>query len=743
MTRPPRAFPASLLAVLLVLSLFTGGARAQSRAIAPALDDALREIAPLATSGVLYDRVLPLARLGELDGSVLSPIVDRARWRQGFDELARASVGVAAGPSLAEVEAAARVRARGGVVPLAIFDRAFDRLRPAAMTDGSLRVVGATLVPAAGAAPLEHDRAVAGAVLAGPAYRGADVSFVLDRSRFFGDAPASVAVDFGDGLGERPVAFGEPVRVRYRTAGDKTLVARITRADGSVAVTRFAWPVRALAAPLPDDTLHVTASVAWQGAFGTGDAYVDLAPGHAAITNPVVVIEGFDLDNSMNWDELYALLNQQNLVEDLRSDGYDAVVLNFTDATRPLEENAFVVEALLEQVQAMVAPTTTIALVGASMGGLCTRYALTYMEAHAIPHHVRTWISFDGPQAGADIPLGLQHWIEFFAGQSTSAADFLVALDSPAARQMLLYHHAATSGTSAAPDPARAAFLSDLAGLGDWPQLTRRVAIANGSGMAQSQGFAPGDPLIQYSYSSLLVALTGNVWAVPDHASKQVFQGSLRILFTTTTKNVTVNNTNPWDGAPGGLRASMAQLDTTQAPYGDIVAVHPAHCFIPTISSLALTTSDPFFDVASAGSLEGLTPFDAVFWPDTNEEHVSLSAAGAAFVRGEIEAGVLAVGPGGAGADGGALRLAVGPNPSAGATRVTFTLPRAGHATVRVYGVDGRLVRELAAGDHAAGAHDVVWDGRDAAGARVRAGVYWVRVASDGRSACRRVADVN
>jgi len=741
-TRPARAFPASFpAAALLALAMLTGAAHAQQRAIAPVLDQALRDLDPLATTGVLYDRVLPLAHLEQLDGRAGGPVVDRDRWKQGYDELRRASLGAPVGPSLADVEASARSAARSGVLPLAFFDRAFDRVRPSAMSDGSLRIEAGRVVPTAGAAPLEAARAVAGAVLAPAAYRGADVTFRLDRERWFGDAPpAAVRVDFGDGLGERPVAFGEPVRVHYGTTGTKTLVASFVRVDGSVGVTRFAYPVAALAAPLPDDTLHVTASIAYQGAYGTGDAYVDLAPGHSAIANPVVVIEGFDLDNSMYWDQLYALLNEQNLLEDLRADGYDAVVLNFTDATLPVQENAFVVEALIEQVQAMIAPQATMALVGASMGGLCSRYALTYMDAHSIPYRVRTWISFDGPQAGADIPLGLQYWISFFSGQSTDAAAFLTALDSPAARQMLLYHFGSTSGTSAAPDPQRAALVSDLASLGDWPQTTRRVAVANGSGTAENQGFSPGAQLIQYSYSGALVALTGNVWAVPDHATRQIFQGSLRILLSTTTQNVTVDNTDPWDGAPGGSRASMAQLDSTQAPYGDIVALHPSHCFIPTISSLALATSDPFFDVSAAGDVSALTPFDAVFWPDTNEEHVLLTPANAAFVKGEIEAGALAVGPGAAHPG---LQLTADPNPFAGGTRLAFTLPAAGHAELRVYGVDGRLVRVLVSGPFAAGAHGVTWDGRDGGGAPAPPGLYFVRCATADAMTTRKLARLN
>jgi pimeloyl-ACP methyl ester carboxylesterase len=100
------------------------------------------------------------------------------------------------------------------------------------------------------------------------------------------------------------------------------------------------------------------------------------------------------------------------------------VVLNFTDATDAIEKNGLLVAELIQEVQAQIDPSTSLALVGASMGGLCSRYALSYLESHGIPHRVRTWISFDSPQAGADIPLGLQHWINFFSGQSADASPF-------------------------------------------------------------------------------------------------------------------------------------------------------------------------------------------------------------------------------------------------------------------------------------------------------------------------------
>jgi surfactin synthase thioesterase subunit len=61
------------------------------------------------------------------------------------------------------------------------------------------------------------------------------------------------------------------------------------------------------------------------------------------------------------------------------------VVLNFTDATDYLQRNAFVLVNLLQQIQGIVGPQTTVALAGASMGGLVSRYALAYMETNGLP----------------------------------------------------------------------------------------------------------------------------------------------------------------------------------------------------------------------------------------------------------------------------------------------------------------------------------------------------------------------
>ncbi len=731
-----------LLGSLFLAVALASPARAQEAPLPPAWREPLRPLESFSRTGVLYDRVLPLARLERLDGSALAPAIDRATWRQAYDELRRAATAPA-GPTLPELDADARAAVREGVVPIALLDRRYERVRPDALADGTLRVAGGGL-EVTGGSPLVESRAVAAAALAPPTYRGGATVFALERRWVFSDdpeGPRAVAIDFADGRGFRPVAFGERVPVRYATTGAHTLAARITRADGSVAVARFGYDVVALATPAPTDTLHVTASIPYKGLFASGDAYVDLAPGHAALTNPVVLIEGFDLDNSMNWDELYALLNRENLLETLRADGFDAVVLNFTDATLPIEENGLLVAELVQQVEAQIAPDASVALVGASMGGLCSRYALAYMESHGVTHRVRTFVSFDGPQAGADIPLGLQHWINFFSGQSASAATFLSELQRPAAREMLLDHFSATAGNAAHWAPERDSLAASLAAVGGYPTLTRRVAIANGSGSAASQGFVPGAQVIRYEYSNALVAITGDVWALGNQVSQQVFNGKIRILFSTTTQGVTIANSPPWDGAPGGSRASFTELDTTTAPYGDIVALYPSHCFIPTISALALATGDPFFNVSTAADPLTMTPFDAIYYPAANQEHVLITPENAVWVRNEIEQGVVGV-PGGGPPRAGAT-LAGAPNPFRGAARLSWAIPAAGAVDLRVYALDGREVRVLVQGAAAPGSHASVWDGRDARGSRVPAGVYFARLVTAGARVTRKIVKLD
>jgi hypothetical protein len=499
----------------------------------------------------------------------------------------------------------------------------------------------------------------------------------------------------------------------------------------------FAFRVESLQTPVPDDTIAVTATIPHNGEFGAGEAYVYLAPGNASLTKPVVAIEGFDIDNNMNWDELYALLNDENLVEDVRAEGYDVVVMNFTDATDYIQKNSYAVVELLNQLQVVLAPQVKFPLIGASMGGLCARFALTYMETNAIPHRVPTYISFDTPHNGANIPLGIQYWLDFFASESAEAADLLAKLDRPAARQMLAYHHTTPPGTTGESDSLRAAFDAELGGLGDFPSTTRNVAMANGSSTMADQGFNPGDQIILWEYDSFLVDVRGNVWAVPDGGTTQILQAELDvILLPADVLNVTVSGTSPYDNAPGGWRSSMAQMDSTVAPFGDIIALHGDHSFIPTISALDLATSDLFFDIAGEADILAMTPFDAVYFPANNQPHVDITPENKAWILDEVRGTPTA-------ARSSFVRRPQlqqnTPNPFNPTTTIGFTLPRETDVRIDVYDVRGALVATLFDGRHPGGEGRVTWSGLDDRGHPVASGVYLYRLAANGETSTRKM----
>jgi hypothetical protein len=66
------------------------------------------------------------------------------------------------------------------------------------------------------------------------------------------------------------------------------------------------------------------------------------------------------------------------------------------------------------------------------------------------------------------------------------------------------------------------------------------------------------------------------------------------------------------------------------------------------------------------------------------------------------------------------------PNPFAASTSIRFDLPRRAAVSLAVYDIGGREVRSLLRGATLdPGSHSVGWDGRDAAGTTLRAGVYF------------------
>jgi hypothetical protein len=79
------------------------------------------------------------------------------------------------------------------------------------------------------------------------------------------------------------------------------------------------------------------------------------------------------------------------------------------------------------------------------------------------------------------------------------------------------------------------------------------------------------------------------------------------------------------------------------------------------------------------------------------------------------------------------------PNPFTESTEIRFDLPWTAPVTVSIHDVAGRLIRTLADGPQDAGSHRLVWDGRNAAGSRVAAGVYYYRLETGTLAQSRKI----
>jgi hypothetical protein len=68
------------------------------------------------------------------------------------------------------------------------------------------------------------------------------------------------------------------------------------------------------------------------------------------------------------------------------------------------------------------------------------------------------------------------------------------------------------------------------------------------------------------------------------------------------------------------------------------------------------------------------------------------------------------------------------PNPFNPTTVIPYDLPSPAHVTLKLYSVDGRLVRTLQDGSQNAGFYRPQWDGTDNRGEHVSSGVYFCRL---------------
>ncbi|SDH03991.1 T9SS type A sorting domain-containing protein [Winogradskyella thalassocola] len=433
---------------------------------------------------------------------------------------------------------------------------------------------------------------------------------------------------------------------------------------------------------------------------GEGEYQIFLSPDNI-LDKPIFVVDGFDPGDARDITGLYNSLDfvgtagNQNLADLVRDEGFDVIILNFPTYTRTaddvivdggadfMERNAMVLVELIEMInedKAGNSPEQNVIL-GPSMGGVIARYALNYMEANSFDADTRLYISFDSPHHGANVPIGLQHQLNFLAYNETYDVAEVVPLinsllKSAAARQLLTDHLVAhLSGEDLftfdpelkqpQPHPFRTIFNTNINALtpSGFPEMTRNVAIINGSGI-NNPYFAMGNsgptvtnsyPVISTTLSIPLSIFTADIlidvnFTPEAGATNTVSSISIQILGgeidSSIAESESFSYSNGVDAAPGGLfdlTGITGELGTDGGIASDFVnaiAIDKFN-FIPSVSALAVEFTNDEINWNHTIDLGGSnpttsTPFANTFTPNDNEPHVQLTEANVAFALDEI-----------------------------------------------------------------------------------------------------------
>lgn len=426
----------------------------------------------------------------------------------------------------------------------------------------------------------------------------------------------------------------------------------------------------------------------------------------SVLHKPIVFIDGFDPTNSRGVKQIYEDYinkivtrngNPNTLFGDyMLNQGYDFVVLDYKHGNDLMERNALTLVSLLERLYQTYGSTfqQDITLIGPSMGSEVAQYALAYMEHNNIPHHVKTYISFDGPQQGANVPIGLQNMVEYLTKRGLLSklksvkSNIRNGLYNGLAARQLIAHHVSANAQFPTPDALRTKFLNNLQTVGTYPTLCRKVALINGvsNGILNPDHLTFNESLLHIinkrrGWKSIWGLCNANIcksldWEVkgaPDYGSAKVMDmwtlnPIINLIFWVPPGEINKYASAAWgnsslENAPGSTFGKIfgnqgGNIDQNKIAFWlkelfylltgskrtTFTQNINSFTFIPSYSSADLRF--PSLTDNSAKNLNmdwsntylcGHTPFDYVYAPkNISEQHVTVSQQGSEWFESEV-----------------------------------------------------------------------------------------------------------
>jgi hypothetical protein len=602
----------------------------------------------LITTGFLVNKSIPFVQYDNYNGTDTSKTITMRAWKILYDQLNKSqtkSILLTTDSILALSKRKFFYRDEEKI-PVFVMDIVYNEIKEDAFNQNLLQIVNSKIVNSYGFnidSPYLTKKLFAASILKEKIYTDTELAFIFESDFYFTNQvnKNTYQIDFDDGNGFRKIEFGQTINISYNSVGNKSICLKKYSHLLDTQTTTFSITVKEIQSipnPAFEENLSFSIPVTYPegGVIVKGKISIYTSDGSRNIKNPIIICDGFDPENERNKDDIYELLNQRNFANCLLSNGYDLIILDPEDGGTYIERNAYLMKGVIERINSIKTTNNKLIVVGPSMGGLICRYALAYMEKNNIDHDTRLFISFDSPHNGANIPLGIQYWFEFFSSSNdVIKKKYNNLLCSKAARQMLIYHVKSPLFTD--PDSYRVSFLQNINNLG-YPTNLRKIAIANGAGNAYGQRddngniFNPTDQIVNWNWKGALdfLQIVGNAWALPDISPlTKIFDGSIKIIWFIPTKSLTVkvSGSEPYDNAPGGTTDTAGQMKEADTDgHGTIKTNVSNHCFIPIISSLSINTDDLFYNISTDPNILSKTPFDAIYYPiNKNEEHIHIS----------------------------------------------------------------------------------------------------------------------
>jgi hypothetical protein len=503
------------------------------------------------SSGILYNRVVPISGMGQKESESIP--WDAARFTQAVHELEEASLNPVSSPVAKKLQALYSGASRKGDLQILAFRTPVHVLDTGRIEDSSLVLRNSTFQfrpKNQGSSPFREQLLSAASIMSfQPLVMGKPYRFLYPRNimpQISAREILSARIRF-DGSSWQNLLPGQPLLRSFQEPGSVTAEIEITWTEGQIQQYKSLLSISSEDACTstdlffrPDDCPDwfnnpefqpswpanpISATIPFEGITGKGEVLHYMGDGNPAVgqsptyRNPIIFVDGVDFGDSRKGEVIYGKYlsylpepgapQSIRLGHQLRSQGYDLVILNFPDGRDPanvsqgtanpgidggcdyIERNAMVLVHLIQVInQSLQTGSKKITIVGPSMGGLIARYALAYMEKNQAvtgSHKCGLFISQDAPHLGANIPVGLQQAIVNLSSFNAIGAEMTWEnLNSPAAQELLINH--AKNAENVQHNELRTQFLQNqnsngLPGSLGWPQdpELRMVAISNGS----------------------------------------------------------------------------------------------------------------------------------------------------------------------------------------------------------------------------------------------------------------------